>query len=113
MLNGFTEIFHNSINIEWSKTGNVYEALFYDGEIEKIARFDKRGNILEIRTNVSPADLSEPALSTASANGEIMNAIEILRNEKVFYEIIVRENPVKRILLLLNDNAEILAKKVL
>lgn len=113
VLNSFANSFHHSINIEWSKTGKVYEALFYEQEIEKIARYDKKGNLLEIRTNIAPASLSEPARSKAFNNGEIMNVIEINRENEVFYEIIVRENPVKRILLLLNDQAEILARKVL
>jgi hypothetical protein len=113
ILNGFADSFHDSINIEWSKSGRVYEALFYDQEIEKIARFDKKGNLLEVRTNIAPSSLSEPARSKAFNKGEIMNVIKINRENKVFYEVIVRENPVKRILLLLNDQAEILAKKVL
>ncbi len=113
VIKGFSDSFHDSINIEWSKTGKVYEALFYEQEIEKIARFDKKGILLEIRTNIAPASLAEPSRSAAFANGEIMNVIEINRENKVFYEVIVRENPVKRILLLLNDQAEILARKVL
>lgn len=113
VLKGFADSFRDTINIEWSKTGRVYEALFYEQEIEKIARFDKKGKLLEIRTNIAPANLSEPARSTAFNNGEIMNVIKINRENKIFYEIIVRENPVKRILLLLNDQAEILARKVL
>jgi hypothetical protein len=113
VLKSFADSFQDTINIEWSKTGRVYEALFYEQEIEKIARFDKKGKLLEIRTNIAPSNLSEPARSAAFNNGEIMNVIKINRENKVFYEIIVRENPVKRILLLLNDQAEILARKVL
>lgn len=113
VIDGFVNAFDHSINIEWTKSGKYYEALFYENEIEKIVRFDKKGILLEIRTNIAPASLAEPSRSAAFANGEIMNVIEINRENNVFYEVIVRENPVKRILLLLNDKAEILARKVL
>jgi hypothetical protein len=110
---GFVDFFNHSINIEWSKTGKIFEALFYENEIEKIARFDKKGNLIEIRTNISPASLPEPAKTVASSKGEIMNAIVINKEDKILYEVIVRENPVIRILLLISDNAEILSRKVL
>lgn len=113
VLRGFSGSFHDSINTEWSKTGKVYEALFYEQEIEKIARFDKQGNLIEIRTNISPSSLPEPAKTIAASRGEIMNAIIINRENNILYEVIVRKNPIIRILLLLNDKAEILSKKVL
>lgn len=113
MINGFVSTFNHSINIEWSKSGKFFEALFYDNEIEKIGRFDKKGNLIEIRTNISPSSLPEPAKTVASSKGEIMNAIIINKDNKSYYEVIVRENPVLRILLLISENAEILSRKVL
>ncbi len=113
VVTGFSRVFDHSVNVEWSKAGKVFEALFYDNEIEKIARFDKLGNLIEIRTNISPTSLPEPAKTIAASRGEIMNAILINRGNNIFYEVIVRKNPVIRILLLLNDKAQILSKKVL
>jgi hypothetical protein len=113
VLKGFTDAFHKSINLEWSKTGKIYEALFYEDELEKIARFDKKGNLIEIRTNISPSSLPEPAKTAAASIGEIMNVIFINKADKIFYEVIVRENPVVRILLLISVNAEILSRKIL
>lgn len=113
MLKGFTDTFHNSINIEWTKTGKVYEALFYENELEKIARFDKKGKLIEIRTNIAPNSITGKVKSAAVSIGEVMNVIEIKRSDEILYEIIVRENPVKRILLLINEQAELLTKKVL
>jgi hypothetical protein len=113
VINGFVSAFNHSINIEWSKSGKFFEALFYDNEIEKIGRFDKKGNLIDIRTNISPSSLPEPAKTVASSKGEIMNAIIINKDNKSYYEVIVRENPLLRILLLISENAEILSKKVL
>jgi hypothetical protein len=113
VLKGFTETFHKSINIEWSKSGKVYEALFYEQELEKIARFDKKGKLIEIRTNISPASLPEPAKTVAASIGEIMNVIFINKADKIFYEVIVRQNPIVRILLLISVNADIISRKVL
>jgi len=113
VLKGFTDTFHNSINIEWTKTGKVYEALFYENELEKIARFDKKGKLIEIRTNIAPNSITGKVKSAAVSIGEVMNVIEIKRSDEILYEIIVRENPVKRILLLFNEQAELLTKKVL
>ena len=113
VINGFVSVFDQSINVEWSKTAKFFEALFYEQEFEKIARFDKKGSLIEIRTNISPESLPEPAKSVASSIGEIMNTIIINKENKTLYEVIVRENPVIRILLLISENAEILSRKVL
>jgi hypothetical protein len=113
VLKGFAASFHNSINIEWSKVGDAYEALFYEGEIEKIARFDKKGLLIEIRTNISPSSLPKGVYTLASAQGEFMNAICILRKNQTYYEIIIRKDAVKRYLLLINQKEEILKKEKL
>lgn len=113
VLKRFTNSFHKSINIEWSKTGKAYEALFYENELEKIARFDKKGNLIEIRTNISTSDLPNDLISLATSHGELMNAIQILRDELTFHEIIVRQDAVKRYILLVDQYGEILKKEKL
>lgn len=113
VIDGFVNAFDHSINIEWIKSGKFYEALFYENEIEKIVRFDKKGNLIEVRTNISPSSLPEPAKTVAISVGEIMNVIFINKADKIFYEVIVRQNPVVRILLLISVNAEIISRKVL
>jgi hypothetical protein len=113
VIDGFVNAFDHSINIEWTKSGKFYEALFYENEIEKIVRFDKKGNLIEVRTNISPSSLPEPAKTVATSVGEIMNVIFINKADKIFYEVIVRQNPVVRILLLISVNAEIISRKIL
>lgn len=113
VLKGFTDTFHKSINIEWSNSGKVYEALFYEQELEKIARFDKKGKLIEIRTNISASALPKEISSLASSHGELMNAISILRDNQTFHEVIVRQDAVKRYMLLINQNGEILKKEKL
>jgi len=113
VVKGFSEHFNTSKNIEWSKIGKIYEVLFYDNETEKIARYDKKGNMIEVRTNIAPHLLPENIKPVAENKGEIMNSILINKPDSLFYEVIVRENPLKRIMLLMNDKAEILELKVL
>lgn len=113
VVKGFSEHFNSSKNIEWSKIGKIYEVLFYDKETEKIARYDKKGNVIELRTNIAPDLLPENIKPIAETKGEIMNSILINKPDSLFYEVIVRENPLKRIMLLMNDKAEILELKVL
>ena len=113
VIKRFTDSFYHSKNIEWSKAGRIYEALFYEDEIEKIARFDRKGNLIELRTNISPAGLPEIIYTVAKNYGELMNVICIKRDQQIFYEIIVRENALNRYLLLLNQQAAILKKEKL
>lgn len=113
VIKGFSDSFHDSINIEWSNSGKVYEALFYEQELEKIARFDKKGKLIEIRTNISASALPKEISSLASSHGELMNAISILRDNQTFHEVIVRQDAVKRYMLLINQNGEILKKEKL
>lgn len=113
VLKRFADSFHKSINIEWSKAGKVYEALFYENELEKIARFDKKGNLIEIRTNISTSDLPNDLINLANSHGELMNAIQILRDNQTFHEIIVRQDAVKRYMLLVDQYGEILKKEKL
>ena len=113
VIKGFNDHFRTSINVEWSKMGKIYEVLFYDRQTEKIARYDKKGNILEVRTNIAPDLLPGNIRPVAETKGEIMNSIIINKTDSLFYEVIVRENPLKRIMLLMNEKAEILEFKVL
>lgn len=110
---GFYDHFPETINPEWSKLGKIYEVLFYDNGIEKIARFDSQGFLIEVRTNLAPDSLPEVIRSVAETKGEIMNSIQINKTDSLLYEVIVRENPLKRIMLLMNEEAEILELKIL
>ncbi len=113
VIKGFTDAFHHSINIEWSKTRTYYEALFYENEIEKIARFDIKGNLIEIRKNILTVSLPEKINQIAIKHGELMNAIIIDRDHRIFYEIIVMKNALKRYLLLVNQEGTVLKNKKL
>ncbi|MBM3436325.1 MAG: hypothetical protein FJY07_08950 [Bacteroidetes bacterium] len=113
VVKGFQHHFPSNVNVEWSKIGKIYEVLFYENETEKIARFDKSGNLVEVRTNISPDSLPDFIKSVAESKGEIMNSIQINKPDSLFYEVIVRENPLKRIMLLMNEKTEILELKIL
>jgi hypothetical protein len=113
VIKGFHDHFSDTMNVEWSKIGKIYEVLFYEKDVEKIARYDKQGALVELRTNLNPDSLPEFIKSVAQSKGEIMNSIQINKMGSLLYEVIVRENPLKRIMLLINEKTEILEFRVL
>lgn len=109
----FRKIFHHPVDVEWMITGNDYEALFYENKQERIARFDQSGNLVEVRTNISPLDPQSISNSTIREMGDLMNYIQIKRGDTTTHELIIRKPDLSRFLVLLNDNFEIIRKEPL
>jgi len=100
--------FPEAINIEWEFKDGLFESIFYMNEIEHIAKISETKGIVEYKINLNPSDL--PGLISASEDihGEIMNAIEIHKEEELVYEIIVRDKKLNRTLLFLSSTGELL-----
>ncbi|MBN2610718.1 MAG: hypothetical protein JXB00_04100 [Bacteroidales bacterium] len=93
--------FPHAINVEWMKDGAGFEAVFYEHETEKIARFSAEGDWFETYTNLEISALDEPVGKSSENYGEIMNAIRIDSREGTKFELIVRDNNLKRYLLII------------
>jgi hypothetical protein len=111
--NSFSEKFGDSINIEWIRTDDFYEAIFYHEEIEHIAHFDSKGKLLNLKKNLSIHSVPQHIKEKASEHGELMNVIEISEQQIVGYELIVRDEALIRFSLLLNERGGLIQKSKL
>ena len=113
VLESFKIRFGESINIEWEKIKNEFEAIFYNNNIEQIARFDSNGELLSLKRNLTINNLNDKIAEKASSFGEIMNVIEISNKDTIHYEIIYRDNRLVRYSLLLDDKGNALSQNEL
>ncbi len=111
--NLFLQKFGESLNIEWFKTDDFYEAIFYLEDIEHIARFDSAGELLNLKKNLPIQSTPQHIKDKAAEHGELMNVIEISESEIVGYELIVRDDGLIRFSLLLNEKGGLLHKSKL
>jgi len=109
----FNEQFNQSINIEWQKTGELYEAIFYRDEREHIASYQKDGLMTCLKINLPLNVLPQKVERNAQKHGELMNAIQIECNDEIQFELIIRDEMLVRFSLLLNDEGELLNKRQL
>jgi hypothetical protein len=102
--------FPRAKSTEWVRNSDNYEAIFYDDNFEKIARFSKDGTLKEYRINIRPEALGsflpEDILKAAAVEGEIMNCISVHNNDSLLYEFIIRDKSLVRYLLVINSDGE-------
>jgi len=109
----FSQKFGNSINIEWIRTDDFFEAIFYHEDIEHIAHFDSKGKLLNLKKNLSVYSVPQHIKDKATEHGELMNVIEISEEQIVGYELIVRDEALIRFSLLLNERGGLIQKSKL
>ena len=109
----FAERFGKPLNVEWLQTDDFYEAIFYLEDIEHIARFDSSGKILNLKKNLSIHTIPPHIKEKAAKHGELMNVIEIIEDEIVGYELIIRDESLIRFSLLLNEKGGLIHKSKL
>lgn len=109
----FTLKFGESINVEWHREQDNYEALFYIDDTEHIALFAPDGKLLEQKKNLLLTDAKEDIAFQAELVGEMMNLIEINRGDTLLYEVIARDGLLDRYSLLLDNFGKLLEKKKL
>jgi hypothetical protein len=111
--NSLKERFPSVINIEWNKTGENYEAIFYKDNIECIANFDRSGVLIVYKMFLTEGLLPANIKSTMMGKGEIMNVVMINKGNSITYEIIYRDKELVRYLMLFNEIGVILEEGVL
>ena len=109
----FRKVFHHPVDVEWINSGDHFEALFYERKQERIARFDKAGNLVEVRTNISPLDPTVIHNTYVREMGELMNYIRIERGGATTHELIIRKPDLSRVLVLLNDDFAVIREESL
>ena len=95
--------FHKPLNIEWFSRDDHYEAIFYVGKREYLARFRSDGSMMDYKINLTAEALPEKISQSVGSKGEIMNAVVIHEGEKVSYEIIYRNENLQRFLTIINQ----------
>ena len=102
--------FPEAINIDWTISEIYYEAVFYQNDTECIARYSNRGKLMEFKKNLWPDQVPGVISTACKTHGEVMNAIEIVRDENHLFEIIVREKDLSRYEILFNQEGILLNK---
>ncbi|MCU4164379.1 hypothetical protein [Carboxylicivirga caseinilyticus] len=97
------ENFTEAINVEWINKEEYYEAIFYKNNIEHIALIDRNGNLLEYRQNIPKDFLPEQIKTIAQSKGEIMNSVLKNKGNNIEYEIILKDQSLKRYLVLFSE----------
>lgn len=103
--------FPNAINIEWTSTQPFFEAMFYISDTEHLAKFESSGKLQEYKRNIRLTSLPDIIRDKATLNGEIMNVIEVISNNKTFFEIICRDQNHNRRILFINIDGKLLEEK--
>jgi hypothetical protein len=111
--NSLKERFPSVINVEWNKTAENYEAIFYKDNIEYIANFDRSGVLIVYKMFLTEGFLPEKIKSTMKGKGEIMNVVMINKGNSITWEIIYRDKELIRYLMLFNEIGVILEEGVL
>ena len=105
--------FPDAMNIEWYLHETGYEAVFYQHDLETIARFDDQGNLQKYKTNLPLQAVPELIMQEAGRRGEVMNVVEIHQGLTLSYEVIWRNRRLKRSLMILDAKGEILSETAL
>jgi hypothetical protein len=113
VVNNFTKLFPEAMNIEWYLNGDNFEAVFHENDLEKIAFIDKYGNNIETKVNLPLSMLSTSIVQIALKQGEIMNAIKIITKDSTAYEIIVRDLKSNRYRIEIDEEGGLFNKKLL
>jgi len=103
LKNSLLKHFPKAKNVEWSRYNELYEAMFYDEEVEKIARFDQNGKLVECRINTSFTEIPSFVKSNIEPDYEIMSCIVVYASDNMNYELIVRNSELIRYSLLMDS----------
>lgn len=111
VLEAFINKFSGTVNTEWFKVEDLYEAVFYHNGIEKIAKFSGDGTWHETGINTDKDLIPSAVKSAAEKNGEIMSSIEFRTAGSSKFEIVVRDSQMNRFLLIINDSGKLIKNK--
>ncbi len=107
----FNQNFENAIKVEWFKRKNIYEAVFYQNNLEHIAMFSLTGVLKEYRLNIPESYLPENIKEIVSLKGEIMNSVMRNKGNMMEYEVIIRDKELNRHLITILDIGRIIEER--
>jgi hypothetical protein len=105
--------FPGATAVEWALQGELFEALFFHDNIEKIAKIDETGKLIEYRANI-PTDKIQANVKNAIAEEfEIMNCMSVCVSGKTVYELIVRDRELVRYQIVIDSQGSHISLKTL
>ena len=105
--------FSDAVNLEWFFENGLYEAIFYLDNREYIAKFDSNAKLTDYRINLSLDEIPENIAQAIDPQKELMNLVEIHKNNTLQYELILRNKDLVRFVALFNQFGERLSEKQL
>lgn len=109
----FQAQFNNPVNVEWSKRGSDYEAIFYLGTMECIALYDALGGTISVKRNVTLDDVPDTIATCAKGEGEVMSIVCIDQKQNRIYEVIVRDAQLIRSVVYISNEGIVLDNRLL
>lgn len=107
VLDALVSIAPGAVETEWHKDGDVFEVIFREEGIEKIAFFSPDGEWLNTKENLALETIPTEIRSQLEKKWEIMNAIRIITNNKIEFEFITRDQQKTRYLVFTDDQGNI------
>lgn len=92
-----------AVEIEWHKDGEIYESIFREEGLEKIAFLNLHGEWLNTKVNMALETIPGEIRRRLEGKWEIMNAIRIVSKDKTEYEFITRDKQNTRFLIFTDD----------
>lgn len=96
-----------AVETEWHKDGEIYEVIFREEGIEKIAYFSLIGDWLNTKENMALETIPAEIRKRLEEKWEIMNAIKIVTKDKTEFEFITRDQQKTRYLVFTDAHGNI------
>ncbi|WP_157600695.1 PepSY-like domain-containing protein [Rufibacter sp. DG15C] len=88
--NGLKTQFPNAANLEWEKSGNLFEAEFDVNQQEYAALVDATGKVMAVKQEIDASQLPAPItqqIQTSHQEYTLDDAEKVERNGQVFYQV--------------------------
>lgn len=109
----FKQQFPQAYNCEWSTHHQFYEVIFYQNDQECIAGFKQNGAIMFIKRNLKLEAAPDLVVNAITPKWELMNLLEIVEENLLHYECIVRDNELIRYALYIDHSGNIVQEEKL
>jgi hypothetical protein len=107
VLDALIALAPGAVETEWHKDGDVFEVIFREEGIEKIAFFSPGGDWLNTKENLTLETIPAEIRKRLEEKWEIMNAIRISTEGKTEFEFITRDQQKTRYLVFTDDQGNI------
>ena len=112
-LESFRHAFQDAINPEWHLANGYYESVFYQDQLEHLARFNPDGHLVEHKMFLPEPLLPDRIRKQLIRRGEVMNALLVNKGSCIEYEVILRDQELQRFQLNFSQTGRLLTEEKL